>query len=144
MLRGLTTVSFFAEDVAAARDWYAQVLGTEAYFVRPVDGPPAYVEFRIGDHQHELGIVDREYARTASDKPGGAVIYWHVDDVAGAFARLLDLGATVHEEPTERGPGFVTASVIDPFGNILGVMYNQHYLDMLDNNGARRSRGKQG
>jgi hypothetical protein len=22
-------------------------------------------------------------------------------------------------------------SVIDPFGNILGVMYNQHYLDVL-------------
>ena len=135
MLRGLTTVSFFADDVAAARDWYAQVLGTEAYFVRPVDGPPAYVEFRIGDHQHELGIVDREYARTTSDKPGGAVIYWHVDDVPGAFARLLDLGATVHEEPTERGPGFVTASVIDPFGNILGIMYNQHYLDMLGERG---------
>jgi hypothetical protein len=23
----------------------------------------------------------------------------------------------------------VTASVVDPFGNVLGVMYNQHYLD---------------
>ena len=32
--------------------------------------------------------------------------------------------ATVYEEPVERGPGFVTASVVDPFGNILGVMHN--------------------
>ena len=32
---------------------------------------------------------------------------------------------------TEHGPGFVTASVIDPFGNVLGVMTNVHYLDML-------------
>ncbi|MEI5948436.1 VOC family protein, partial [Bacillus albus] len=23
------------------------------------------------------------------------------------------------------------ASVIDPFGNILGIMYNQHYLEVL-------------
>jgi len=37
----------------------------------------------------------------------------------------------VHEKPVERGPGFVTASVIDPSGNILGVMYNQHYLQIL-------------
>ena len=49
----------------------------------------------------------------------------------GAFERLLDLGATTYQPPIERGPGFVTASVVDPFGNILGIMYNQHYLDML-------------
>jgi predicted enzyme related to lactoylglutathione lyase len=54
-----------------------------------------------------------------------------VDDVHAAFDRLIALGATVHEKPTERGPGFVTASVVDPFGNILGVMANQHYLDIL-------------
>ena len=31
----------------------------------------------------------------------------------------------------ERGPGFVTASVIDPFGNVVGIMYNRHYLEVL-------------
>ena len=41
------------------------------------------------------------------------------------------LGATECEPVTERGPGFVTASVADPFGNILGVMYNRHYLEVL-------------
>jgi predicted enzyme related to lactoylglutathione lyase len=59
------------------------------------------------------------------------VIYWHVDDVRASFERLVSMGATVHEKPVERGPGFVTASVVDPFGNILGVMYNQHYLEIL-------------
>ena len=48
-----------------------------------------------------------------------------------AYQRLLELGATEHDKPTERGPGFITASVLDPFGNILGVMLNQHYFDML-------------
>jgi hypothetical protein len=33
---------------------------------------------------------------------------------------------------TERGDsGFVTAAILDPFGNILGVMYNPHYLEIL-------------
>jgi predicted enzyme related to lactoylglutathione lyase len=132
MLRGLTTVNYFADDVAAAKDWYTEVLGVEAYFARPVEGTPAYVEFRIGDHQAELGILDSRYAAPGhSDKPGGAMIYWAVDDLRSIFERLLDLGATVHQEPIEHGPGFVTASVVDPFGNVLGVMYNQHYLDTV-------------
>ena len=61
----------------------------------------------------------------------GATVYWHVDDVPASFGRLLELGAVACEQPVERGPGFVTASVTDPFGNLLGVMYNQHYLDVL-------------
>ena len=133
MLRGLTTVSFFADDVAAATDWYAELLGLDAYFVQPPDGPPAYVEFRIGDHQHELGILDSQYATAAPPQPpGGAITYWHVDDLDGSFRRLLEAGATVHERPIERGAGFVTASVVDPFGNVLGIMYNQHYLEMVE------------
>ncbi|ROO84261.1 putative glyoxalase superfamily protein PhnB [Actinocorallia herbida] len=132
MLRGLTTVTFFADDVTAAARWYTEVLGTEPYFAREIAGSTAYVEFRIGDHQHELGVIDRRFAPApASDIPSGPVTYWHVDDPEAAFDRLLSLGATPHEKPVERGPGFVTASVVDPFGNVLGVMYNQHYLDVL-------------
>ena len=60
------------------------------------------------------------------------MIYWHVDDVRAHFERVVSMGSTVHEKPVERRPGFVTASVVDPFGNILGVMYNQHYLEILE------------
>ena len=132
MLRGLTTVSFFAEDMTAARRWYTELLGTEPYFVREAEGAPVYAEFRIGDYKHELGIIHSRFAAHARPgTPGGAVIYWHVDDVRATFERLVSMGATVHEKLIERGPGFVTASVVDPFGNILGIMYNQHYLDIL-------------
>ena len=135
MLRGLSTVRLVAEDVPAAVAWYTELLGVEPYFEREVEGVPAYVEFRIGDYQHELGIVNARFVpHDRAGKAAGTVVYWHVDDVRGSFERLLALGATVYEEPIERGPGFVPASVIDPFGNVLGVMYNQHYLDVL---GAR-------
>jgi predicted enzyme related to lactoylglutathione lyase len=132
MLRGLTTVSFYAGDLSAARRWYSELLGIEPYYVHEVDGQPAYIEFRIGDYQHELGFIDARYAPPGRpEQPGGAIVFWHVDDVAAAFARLLSMGATEYEKPVERGPGFVTASVVDPFGNVLGVMFNQHYLDVL-------------
>lgn len=131
MLRGLSTVNLFADDLEAARRWYTDVLGVAPYFAREVDGRVAYLEFRLGDYQHELGIIDRRFAPGQSQASGGAVAYWAVDDVRASYARLLHHGAAARQDPTEYGPGFVAASVLDPFGNILGVMFNQHYLDVL-------------
>ena len=129
-LRGFATINFWADDVAAARDWYAAFLGIPAYFERSdADGRLVYAEFRVGDYQAELGIVDQRFALPgAAVGPGGAVMYWHVDDLPATVERLLALGATEYQPITKRGEGFVTASVVDPFGNALGVMYNQHYL----------------
>ena len=46
------------------------------------------------------------------------------------------LGGRQLEAVAERGPGFVTASVVNPFGDVLGIMYNRHYLDILANRGG--------
>src|SRR4051794_33378218 len=126
MLRGMATVSYFADDHEAAKAWYTEFLGVEPYFHRP-----GYAEFRLGDYQHELGLIDRKYAPAAPADPGGGIVYWHVDDLEATVARLHELGAEEYEPITERGPGFVTASVVDPFGNVLGVMTNGHYLAVL-------------
>jgi predicted enzyme related to lactoylglutathione lyase len=104
------------------------MLGIEPYFERPSAENPAYVEFRLGDNQDELALIDSAYAPRSAPGPGGTVVYWQVDDVAAALERLLELGATAHDPLTVREAGFVTASVVDPFGNILGLMYSPHYL----------------
>jgi hypothetical protein len=81
MLRGTATASYFADDLDAAVRWYGELLGIEPYYAvyacdrcgnRQVGAPhcagcrsrlqPAYVEFRIGDHQHELGLIDNRWA----------------------------------------------------------------------------------
>lgn len=127
-------MNIWADDVPAAVAWYTELLGVEPYFMRPgPDGHPAYVEFRIGDYLAELGIIDRSYAPpAAATGPGGAIMHWHVDDLDATVARLLSMGATEYDPITPRGDtGFVTASVVDPFGNVLGVMYNPHYVDVL-------------
>jgi predicted enzyme related to lactoylglutathione lyase len=128
MLRGFATVNYWADDLEAAKGWYSELLGIEPYFERP-----GYYEFRVGDYQHELGLVDSRYAPASSAPgPGGVIAYWHVDDVATALERLLSMGAKEYEALTRRGEaGFVTASVVDPFGNVLGVMHNPHYLEVL-------------
>lgn len=133
MLRGLATVSFWADDITAAKQWYTELLGVEPYFQRPDAENPAYVEFRIGDFQHEMGIISRAFApKDAAADPGGATIYWHVDDVPAALEKLMAMGAQAYEPLINREAGFVTASVLDPFGNVLGVMYNPHYLEILE------------
>lgn len=131
-LRGLATVSFYASDLTAAKKWYTDLLGIEPYFQRPDSEHPAYIEFRLGDYQHELGIIDSNYApKGAAAGPGGAIVFWHVDDVPATLEKLTAMGAKEYELLTNRGGGFITASVVDPFGNILGIMYNPHYLEIL-------------
>jgi len=126
-LRGLSTISFYAADHEGAKKWYSELLGISPYFQ-----VPGYVEFRIGDYQHELGIIDSRYAPEGySAHPSGAVLYWHVDDLKATFEKLLSMGAKEYQPITDRTEGFVTAAVIDPFGNILGIMYNPHYLEIL-------------
>lgn len=128
MLRGIATMSFWAADLAEAQAWYTELLGVAPYFERP-----GYAEFRLGDHQHELGLIDSRYAPAGAHTGlgGGAVVYWHVDDVSASLAKLLAMGAKEYQPLTDRGAGFVTAAVTDPFGNVLGIMHNPHYLDML-------------
>ncbi|MFA1543586.1 VOC family protein [Actinomadura monticuli] len=146
MLRGFATISLWADDLEAARDWYAELLGVPPYFSVPgPDGRAGYYEFRVGDYEHELGLIDARFRPDggpgggADGGPGGAVMYWHVDDLEAAVERLLAMGAREHEKVTERGEGtgFATASVVDPFGNILGVMTNPHYLEILAKAGPR-------
>ncbi|MFJ9938133.1 VOC family protein [Streptomyces virginiae] len=129
MLRGFATINFWADDLEAAKAWYTEVLGIAPYFERP-----GYAEFRIGDYQHEIGIVDRRYAPPgAAREPGGAVAYWAVDDLQAAHRRLLELGAEEYQPVTAHGDGgFVTAAVTDPFGNVLGIMRNPHYVEVLE------------
>ena len=134
-LRGFATLNLFADDVPAAAAWYAEFLGQQPYYSVPgPDGAPAYIEFRIGDAADELGIIDRRWAPPGAPRePGGVIMHWHVDDLEGTVRRLLELGATAYEPITPRGDsGFVTASVVDPFGNVLGVMYNPHYVEMVE------------
>src|SRR5260370_11245422 len=98
-LRGLTTVSFYAADLAAAKKWYAELLGMDPYFE-----VPGYIEFRLGDYQHELGVIDSRYAPTGSATgPAGAVVVWHVDDVKAALWELVALGGEEQHGLTERG-----------------------------------------
>ena len=132
-LRGFSTLIFLVDDVAAATDWYTELLGQAPVFTRPgPGGGVTYAKFLIGDHQGELALADGSRAPVGrAAGPGGAIVHWRVDDVAGTLNRLLTMGAQEYTPITPHGP-FVTAVVVDPFGNLLGLQglaATPHYTD---------------
>ena len=141
MFRGFATISFYADDLAAARDWYTELLGQEPYFAFPeAPAAPAYVEFRIGDDADELGFIDRKYAPPgAGNAPGGAVMHWHVDDLQATFDKLLAMGAKEYQPITvaRRAAASPPPRSSTRSATCSGIMHNPHYLEIIEARQAR-------
>jgi predicted enzyme related to lactoylglutathione lyase len=116
--QGLRTVIYAAPDLEKAKAWYTSILGIAPYFDQPF-----YVGFNVGGY--ELGL-DPDSSSTPAGS-GGAIVYWGVVDAAAAFERLLSLGSTARTSVQEVGEGIKVATVLDPFGNIFGVIENPHF-----------------
>lgn len=114
-IAGLRTVIYPTPDLDAGKRWYALVVGHEPYFDEPF-----YVGFSVGGF--ELGLLP-----DAPPGAGGSVAYWGVPDATAEYQRLLGLGATPHEEVKDVGDGIKVATVLDPFGNVFGVIENPHF-----------------
>lgn len=115
---GLRTAKYTAPDLAAAKAWYADVLGITPYFDEPF-----YVGFNVGGF--ELGITPDSNA--AHERVEAGVAYWGVTNADSAYVRLLTLGATPYEPVADVGGGIRVAAVRDPFGNLLGVIENPSF-----------------
>jgi uncharacterized protein YndB with AHSA1/START domain/predicted enzyme related to lactoylglutathione lyase len=119
MLLGLRTLGFPVDDLAAAKAFYTGALGTPPYFDEPF-----YVGFDVAGY--ELGLTPSEGGVDAPGATGGCC-YLGTDDVAADAARLEALGARVVTAPHEVGGGIVVATLLDPFGNKLGLIHNPHF-----------------
>ncbi len=114
---GLRTATYKVGNLDVAKAWYSRVFETEPYFDQPF-----YVGYNIGGF--ELGLVPDE---KNDGKTDGVVTYWGVADVEAVLATLLANGATLYEDPTDVGDGIKVAAAKDPWGNVVGVIYNPHF-----------------
>ena len=114
---GLRTCSVNVPDLGAAKAWYAKAFETAPYFDEPF-----YVGFEVGGY--ELGLVPNEAGLAPK---GSFYVYWGVDDVAASCERLLGLGAAPNDAPQDVGGDIVVATVLDPWGNVLGMIRNPHF-----------------
>ncbi|MGH9421720.1 MAG: VOC family protein [Thermoanaerobaculia bacterium] len=113
VIKGLRTAIYAVDDIARAKDWYSKAFGVKPYFDEPF-----YVGFNIGGF--ELGLDPNGKNRGA----GGSVAYWGVDNADQAVAKIVAAGATLSSPVTEVGEGIKVATVLDPFGNQIGIIEN--------------------
>lgn len=112
---GLRTLGYKVPDLEKAKAWYTQILGVAPYFDQPF-----YVGFNVGGY--ELGLQP-----AAAGEELTSVTYWGVANAQEAYDELIKQGGTPYEKPTDVGDGIVVAAVNDPWGNIVGVIYNPHF-----------------
>ena len=115
---GLRTTIYKVANIDEAKAWYSKVFQTTPYFDQPF-----YVGFNIAGY--ELGLQPEE--QPTGEKPESVLTYWGVEDVAGEYQRFLELGAVEHEKPQNVGGEIVVATVKDPWGNIIGLIYNPEF-----------------
>ncbi len=118
MLQGLRTVIYGVSDIARAKAWYSQALGMAPYFDEPF-----YVGFNVGGY--ELGLNPNVQPNSAEN--AGVVAYWGVEDIAAELKRLLEIGGKEHSAIQDVGDGIQVATLLDPFGNIIGLIHNPHF-----------------
>ncbi|MEU3693096.1 VOC family protein [Streptomyces narbonensis] len=109
--QGIKTVLHPVSDLAKAKAVYAALLGVE-----PQIDEPYYVAFEAAG-QH-IGLL-----------PGGgpqgltsSLAYWHVPDIEAKLAEVTGAGATVKDAPQDVGGGRLVATVVDPDGNLIGLL----------------------
>lgn len=115
---GLRTVIYVVDDLAAAKKWYSEVFGLAAYFDEPF-----YVGFNVAGY--ELGLMPSE---NNDLKIGDNVlVYWGVENVENTYEQMIGLGARAHQTPENVGGQIVVASLKDPWGNLIGIIYNPDF-----------------
>ncbi|MFF4503808.1 VOC family protein [Streptomyces sp. NPDC001401] len=111
MTAGLKTIIYPVKDIARAKSLFSALLQVEPYADEPY-----YVGFK--DAGQDVGLDPNGHAKGLT----GPVPYWHVDDIRGRLAALVDAGAEVVQDVQDVGNGRLIASLKDADGNLVGLL----------------------
>jgi len=117
MIQGLRTVIYHVADLEKAKQWYSNILGVQPYFDQPF-----YVGFNVGGY--EFGL---DPDLSGITKGNNVVAYWGVEKIETAYKRMLEFGAKKNSEIQNVGGNIQVATVIDPFGNVFGLIENPDF-----------------
>jgi len=115
VIKGLRTAIYAVGDIAKGKAFYSALLGKPPYFDEPF-----YVGFSVGGF--ELGLIP-----DGEPSADGVHVFWGVPDVEAEMKLLTALGAKLHSPVKDVGGGIKLASVLDPFGNVFGIIENPEF-----------------
>ena len=116
MLKGLQGCIYAVPSLAEAVSWYSKVFETS-----PQRESSRAVEFWIDGFQLILVPQTGE----TSHMQGGVTACWGVTDLAAEVERVQALGATLIEPAHCLLEGLVQVTLLDPYGNRLGLVTKQ-------------------
>lgn len=122
---GLRTTIYKVPDLEKGKEWYSNAFGTKPYFDEPF-----YVGFNIGGY--ELGLLPEEKENPKNSE--NVLAYWGVEDIHSEYEHMIKSGATDHEKPTNVGGELMVASIRDPWGNVIGLIFNPDFKIETQNN----------
>ncbi|MEL6675939.1 MAG: VOC family protein [Bacteroidota bacterium] len=113
---GLRTTIYRVPDLTEAKAWYSKAFDKAPYFDEPF-----YVGFNIGGY--ELGLLPEE-GEGPQQRGDNVLSYWGVEEIQKVYDHLISLGATEYEAPHSVGGPLMVATVKDPWGNVVGLIFN--------------------
>jgi len=119
LAKALMTAIYPVPDVNQAKEWYAKAFGVEPYFEEPF-----YVGFDVAGY--ELGLVPVE-APVHESGNRGVTAFWGVENADEALKRITAAGAKPLSALSDVGGGIRVATVLDPYGNAIGLIENPHF-----------------
>ncbi|MFE0731602.1 VOC family protein [Streptomyces antibioticus] len=108
---GIQTIIYPVKDVDRAKALFSALLEVEPYADEPY-----YVGFKAAGQ--DVGLNPSGHAQGLT----GPVPYWHVSDIRGRLAALVEAGAEVLQDVSDVGNGRLIAAVKDPDGNLVGLL----------------------
>lgn len=112
MFKKLRTVIYNVPELQKAKEWYIELTGKQPYFDEPF-----YVGFDFNGY--ELGLHPLDETVTKGNQ---TVSHWAVDNIEKAVEKLIEKGAVVLYNIADVGEGIKVATVIDPWGNAVGLI----------------------
>ncbi|MEU6248413.1 VOC family protein [Glycomyces sp. NPDC047010] len=112
------------KDGAKAIEFYERVFGARVLTRNDMpDGTVAHCEIQIGNSIVQLGDVNPAFGMAEPDPENiTASLVLYVEDCDAVFAKAVEAGATVREEPSVFLTGDRFASIADPFGRRWSIM----------------------
>ncbi|MEU3338201.1 VOC family protein [Streptomyces sp. NPDC002144] len=111
MTAGLKTIIYPVKDINRAKAVFSALLEVEPYADEPY-----YVGFK--DAGQDVGLDPNGHAQGLT----GPVPYWHVTDIRGRLAALVEAGAEIVQDVRDVGNGRLIASLKDADGNLVGLL----------------------
>lgn len=110
----IAEIMMFVPDRRVAAEWYARLFDCPLVFL---DNPEHFF-VRIGACDLWFHAADEKMG------PGivGQVAYWRVESLDHAMDRAREMGAVLFRGPLDREDGEFMCQMIDPFGNVLGLI----------------------